>query len=397
MLKSINRVIATLTVLFITGCNTLDKQGNTTANSNCKTHTIIITKNFEAGRFNTCRIINDNHVELSLSPENIPINASPWYAFKIESTKKQTVNVTLRYLHHKHRYSPKMSQDLQAWSKVAEQRVHISEDEKQVTLSLSLNEKPLWIASHPIVNNDFYDKWLTKYKNTSSSMYLREIGKSEQGRALVELSSIAGNTEPTIILLGRQHPPEVTGAIALQAFVDRVFLNDKLAELFRQQFNVLAYPNINPDGVALGNWRSNSSGKDLNRDWGPFTQIETKQVINAIEDKTKQSSVWGMLDFHSTWTDLFYTQTEQQSNRFPQFTADWMRTLNRSDAPIKFQRKQSYKPESPTSKNYFYERYKIPAITFELGEKSDFEEIKISAAIAAETYMQQLLIRKQAQ
>ena len=198
------------------------------------------------------------------------------------------------------------------------------------------------------------------------------------------------------MLLGRQHPPEITGAIALQSFVDRIFKNDKLAQVFRQHFNVLIYPNINPDGVALGNWRSNSNGKDLNRDWGPFNEKETQHIIKAIEDKTRKNSIWGMLDFHSTWTDLFYTQTEKQPNRFPQFTADWMSALNSSGSPIKFQRKQSYKPDSPTSKNYFYERYQIPAITFELGENSTFEDIKVSAAIAAETYMQQLLIRKQA-
>jgi hypothetical protein len=396
MFKSINTIIITLTVILVTGCNTLNNRVNTASNSNCYTQDVVITKNFEAGRFSKCHVINDNHIALFLSPENIPINASPWYAFKITSTKKMSIDVTLHYLHHKHRYNPNTSQDLQSWALLDEGKISISEDEKRVKLSLELNGNPVWIASHPIVDNSFYDNWLASFKSYSTNINLQEIGESGQNRALIELSSFADDFAPTIVLLGRQHPPEITGAIALQSFVDRIFKSDKLAQVFRQHFNVLIYPNINPDGVALGNWRSNSNGKDLNRDWGPFNEKETQHIIKAIEDKTRKNSIWGMLDFHSTWTDLFYTQTEKQPNRFPQFTTDWMSAINRSGSPIKFQRKQSYKPDSPTSKNYFYERYQIPAITFELGENSTFEDIKVSAAIAAETYMQQLLIRKQA-
>lgn len=396
MFKQLKLIMLTMMSLLSIGCNSIDVPLSNNSKDTCETNGITISKNFEAGRFYTCQVISQNHVELSLSPENIPINASPWYAFKVESTTQASIDVTLHYLHHKHRYSPKTSQDLQSWSILAENKVSISEDNKRVTLSLALNAKPLWIASHPIVDNSFYDNWLATFNSTTVDTNLRVIGKSGQNRDLFELSSFAGEAEPTIILLGRQHPPEVTGAIALQSFVDRIFGDDKLAQVFRQHFNVLIYPNINPDGVALGNWRSNSNGKDLNRDWGPFSEKETQHVNKAIEEKTSTNSVWGMLDFHSTWTDLFYTQTEQQSNRFPQFTADWMKALNGSDSPIKFQQKPSYKPESPTSKNYFYERYQIPAITFELGENSKFEDIKVSAGIAAETYMQQLLIRKQA-
>ncbi|WP_426369645.1 M14 family metallopeptidase [Pseudocolwellia sp. HL-MZ7] len=397
MFKSVKISILALIPLLIVGCHSINEPVSFISNNDCETHGVIITKDFEAGRFNTCKVINENHIELSLSPENIPIMATPWYAFKVESTEKKSIDVTLHYLHHKHRYSPKISQDLQSWTLLDEDKVSISEDNKQVTLSLTLNDKPLWIASHSIIDNSFYNDWLAKFSHTASNINVQEIGKSEQSRSLVELSSFAGELEPTIILLGRQHPPEITGVIALQSFVDRIFENDKLARIFRQNFNVLIYPNINPDGVALGNWRSNSKGKDLNRDWGPFNEKETQQVIKAIENKTSTSSVWGMLDFHTTWSDLLYTQTEQQPSRFPEFTKDWIHALNNSDAPIKFEHKQTHRPSSPTTKQYFYERYKIPAITFELGENSDFEDIKISSTIAAEKYMQQLLVRKQAQ
>ena len=77
-----------LTVILVTGCNTLNNRVNTASNTNCYTQDVVITESFEAGRFGRCHVINENHIELFLSPENIPINASPWYAFKITSTKK---------------------------------------------------------------------------------------------------------------------------------------------------------------------------------------------------------------------------------------------------------------------------------------------------------------------
>ena len=40
---------------------------------------------------------------------------------------------------------------------------------------------------------------------------------------------------------------------------------------------------LKPDGVADGHWRHNDGGKDLNRDWGPFTQPETQAVAGVLE------------------------------------------------------------------------------------------------------------------
>ena len=128
------------------------------------------------------------------------------------------------------------------------------------------------------------------------------------------------------MLLGRQHPPEVTGALAMMAFVERVFAEDELAQAFREQFCTLMVPNLNPDGVHHGNWRHNMHGVDLNRDWGPFTQVETRLMRDELArfDQPDSPRLYLFLDFHSTSKDVFYTQLAEMETFPPEFTGDWL-------------------------------------------------------------------------
>ena len=41
----------------------------------------------------------------------------------------------------------------------------------------------------------------------------------------------------------------------------------ELAQKLRQHFVITVIPMLNPDGVAVGNYRCSLSGRDLNRTW----------------------------------------------------------------------------------------------------------------------------------
>ena len=212
MFKSIKLMLSITVVLVLISCKNIDVHSDSDQLSHdqlgqnqtrdCQTNDVVISKRFEAGRFSTCRVVSENHIELTLVPENLPINASPWYAFKVASTSASTIDITLIYQHHKHRYWPKISKDLRSWTRLSEQNITVDDDKKRVKLSLNLDGKPLWITAQPLRNNAFYDNWLKKYDGVSDTLKLREIGKSGQGRALVELSYYAGDLYPTIVLLG---------------------------------------------------------------------------------------------------------------------------------------------------------------------------------------------------
>jgi cytosolic carboxypeptidase protein 6 len=111
-----------------------------------------------------------------------------------------------------------------------------------------------------------------------------------------------------VLVISRQHPPEVTGTIALVAFVEEITGNSPLAHEFRRHFRTHIVPIMNPDGVDLGHWRHNTRGVDLNRDWIDFLQPETRMVRVAFLRETSRpgAAVWFATDFHSTQRDVTY-------------------------------------------------------------------------------------------
>src|SRR5690606_18295687 len=116
-----------------------------------------------------------------------------------------------------------------------------------------------------------------------------------------------------IAIMGGQHPPEITGFQAQMAFLDFLLGDDPLAVRFRDHYQIVAVPWINPDGNNQGHWRHNVAGVDLNRDWSTFKQKETTVArdyfLSFAEDKGVDF-VFGV-DFHSTFRDVLYTNNAQ--------------------------------------------------------------------------------------
>ena len=373
----------------LVGCSLLSPPAK-----DCNDGAVRFDKSFESGRFAQCRQLAPDHFELTLVPENTPINHSPWYAFTVASTTPQSIKVTLNYSHHKHRYWPKTSEDRRQWQRLSKDRFDISSDSKQATLTLDVDTSPLWVSAQPILDNRDYQQWLDRQVAAAPWLILSELGRSVEGRPLMMLQSQSGDDAPLMVFLGRQHPPEVTGALAMLTFVERLLADDPLAVAFRKQFNLLIVPNMNPDGVAAGNWRHNSHGVDLNRDWGPFAQPETRQVNAVIERLTQTAPLWNMLDFHSTSKDIFYTQTDHAHSHFPHFTREWLAAIDDHTTDFVVLRKDGHNPDLPTSKTYFYELHKVPAITYEMGDETSPGKIDEVAHAAAEQYMKQWLARR---
>ncbi len=350
---------------------------------------------FAGGSLNSCARREDGSYELRFAPENTPINHSPWYAFRVSSSKDHEIVVHLSYTHHRHRYWPKLSADGERWQRASIGAVAVDESSGTASLRLSLVGKPIWVAGQELFDNEDYFLW-AKDMEAQGVFASSILGKSAQGRDILKLEYDAG-TGRFIALTGRQHPPEVTGALALEQFVDRLGEDDKLATVFREHFGVLVVPNMNPDGVALGYWRHSTGGIDLNRDWGPFTQPETallRDEFSRFREGSSESLAL-FLDFHSTRYDVLYTQLRDMPTRPANFTWSWIARLQRALSepypgyPVTV--KPGHNPDRPTSKAYMHATFGVPAITFELGDETDREFLRGYARIAAEQMMIELL------
>ena len=180
----------------------------------------------------------------------------------------------------------------------------------------------------------------------------------------------------------------------MEAFVDRIV--ERLAEDtgLAERYRFLVVPLLNPDGVARGHWRANRGGRDLNRDWGIFSQPETAAVKTWLDANAIAQRPVVMIDFHSTRSNLFYVQGEEETDAREQaFLDSWLGQLAGKLEGFEFTiERRNANPGSGTSKNWFHETFDIPAYTYEVGDESDRSATKSAARRIADRFVETLPI-----
>lgn len=379
-------------ILILTSAVILGACQSTTApiaQHSCNGPEIIIDADFDNARVNDCSISGNNQVNITITPENQPINDSPWYAFKASSPTQKTIEVIVKYKGGKHRYSPKIRQNKQAW-----QAIKHDVKNNQLRFTLDIGPQPVTVAGQELITNANYAAWM---KNLARQHQLNYsiLGKSTQQRGIGQLEITQPNNKEWLIVLGRMHPPEVTGALALSPFVEQLLSNSVTAQKFRQRFNVLVVPNVNPDGVAMGNWRHNAAGVDLNRDWKKFAHVESTLVRDKLNAITNSGGkIVFALDFHSTHKNIFYTMPTDYGLNPPYFTQDWLNALATSAAPFKVIQKPGNNPDMGVFKQYIADTFNVHAITYEMGDNTNRGVIRDVAQQASDRLMETLLTTK---
>lgn len=357
----------------------------------CVTRAFSVVDGFPGARRGRCAVLADDHVRVDIRPEDDGrINNSAWYAFRVVPAVPGVVaTVSLRYHGGRHRYPPKISSDGLAWKLLPERFVSSSPDRHYAEVRIPLSGDAIWVSAQELVTPDVYAAWTGKIA-AAAGVSLRTLGTSTEGRPIPVLDS-ASAAKDILLLVGRQHPPEVSGAFAFLAFAATVFGDTDLARSFRARFRVLAIPLLNPDGVAAGNWRHNPGGVDLNRDWGLFTQPETRLVAGLLDEVDGSGSRLRMfIDFHSTHRgNVFYTQKGVTSP--PGFTTRWLDTARSRIADYPFRNIRNHATNATLAENYIYTRYGIPAVTYEVDDETDRATLRDAARVFAQELMRLML------
>ena len=389
MIRSSARVLVYSLLPLLAACATTVPSFD--AGTPCTTPVFTVTDNFGGARRGTCEVLADDHVRLSILPEDDGyINPSPWFAFRLEPNRSATVNVTLKYVGGKHRYVPKYSENGLDWRPVDDPQVRISADETLVDIEFTLDDETVWISAQELVTPPLYDIWNKRIADDSDAELLL-LGDSLKGQPIHYLQTNPVD-EDVLLIVGRQHPPEVSGSFALFSFTETLLADTDLARQFRKHFQIIVIPLLNPDGVLGGNWRHNLGSTDLNRDWGTFKQPETRLVGNLLDElDARGHSVRVFLDFHSTDRNLFYTQDETRPTVPPNFFQTWFArsTPRISDYPFTNEAGPGKRPG--VGKNYMYRRYGVPAATYEVGDETNRRAARAAAVVFAEELMKLML------
>lgn len=364
--------------------------------------TTFFTNNFDGARLNGVADDGSDHFTIWVTAENTPINVSPWYAFKIWTTNPRKVTIKLSYQNSRSRYYPKISVDglnFKAIDSSAYKAINLGEGEFGIKaapefaeITLEVNEKPIWVSAQELYTSTRVKSWID---SLSSKPFVSTypIGESKEGRPM-HLLEINGNktAKKALMIISRQHPPEVTGFLAMKSFIETISSNTEQAKNFRAEHAVFVVPLMNPDGVDNGHWRHNMGGIDLNRDWQNFNQPETKSVSNFLKKKDSEGYefVFGA-DFHSTWDDIYYPLDTIATGPKGKVVFDWIENIS-NRLPQKQTNVKASEALSPTmvSRTYFFVNHGMPAIVFELGDNTPRPFLKEKGKVAAEELMRLL-------
>ncbi|MDR0264990.1 MAG: redoxin domain-containing protein [Sphingobacterium sp.] len=343
---------------------------------------VYFSNDYDGARLNGLTRSNDGVYHLQIAPERSPINPSPWYGFEVWSARDTTIKIQLDYpAGVRHRYDPKVSIDGTNWNKLS-----------GASFDLPISSKRTWISAQANIPTKAVYSWIEQV-NPAVHIQKQEVGKTALGKPINVY--VAGNPQSkrAIAVLGRQHPPEITGHYAYVSFVDYLLGNSEDAKRFREKYRIYLTPIVNPDGVDLGHWRANANGVDLNRDWAEFNQPETVALREYFKHEIEQQNreLYFAIDFHSTGSDIYYTVDPSLPSRFPGFVSNWITSVKEAIPGYEPLVKPLYLGGPTfTAYSYLYKTYNAEALVYEIGDNTDADFIQRKARISAQKLIKKL-------
>lgn len=363
---------------------------------------IYISNEFEGARLNGVLMKEDTLIAW-ITPENTPINPSPWYAFQIWSDSAREVLVKMTYQDAKHRYYPRLSRDGEEWhalDSASYQEYGKGTDDFGVgslavsaVMKLSVSPDTLWVAGQELQTSRHIFSWIDSLAG-QSYITQQDIGESRLGKPIRSLKiGEAKDEDKLVFVFGRQHPPEVTGWLAMKSFVETLAGDSPLARRFREEYTTLVVPLMNPDGVDLGHWRHSAGGVDLNRDWSQFHHPETRAVRDFLREKTAgEAQLYFGIDFHSTWDDIYYTLDSTSVTHTPGLMAEWLSSIERNIPDYEINAKGDVNSVG-VSKNFLFREFGTESLVYEVGDNTPRPFVRQKGQVAATQLMQLLLNR----
>ncbi len=201
-----------------------------------------------------------------------------------------------------------------------------------------------------------------------------------------------------LLIISRQHPPEVTGYLAMKAFVETICSDHPTAKAFRKAYTTYVVPLVNPDGVDNGHWRHSTAGIDLNRDWINVNQPEVAAIQNFMKEKVANGGKFFFaVDFHSTWEDIYYTINPNLKGNMPGLVPQMILEMGKAIPGYEPNIRPSQETirTSPTSSSFFFFEMGAEALTYEFGDNTPRERLREKGEKTAMKLMELMLERQE--
>ena len=313
-----------------------------------------ISTRFDAGALTVTDLSNPADIRLALRPDNAS-DFAQWFYFRLQGAAYQ--NCVMHFENAAQAAYPDGWEDYQACA---------SYDRQNWFRVPTRYENGVLTIEHTPLANSIYYAYFEPY---SSEQHLNLLGDA-QGSGLCQIDDLGSTVEGRdmnlltignqvqsdlkVWVIARQHPGETMAEWFVEGLLARLLdPQDATARALLDQATFYIVPNMNPDGSALGNLRTNAAGANLNREWLAPT-LEKSPEVYYVREKMQETGVDLFLDVHGD-EDIpyvFFAGTEgvpSYDERIRQLEAQFKTSL-RAASPD-FQDEHGYEKDAPGQAN----------------------------------------------
>jgi murein tripeptide amidase MpaA len=178
-------------------------------------------------------------------------------------------------------------------------RVPTRYDGTVMTVEHTPERDAVWYAYFEPYSHEMHQALIGRVSR-SPLVHVERLGSSLEGRDidLVTCGAHDGGAKKVVWIIARQHPGESMAEWFVEGLLERlVDAADPVARrlLERAVFHVV--PNMNPDGSARGNLRTNAAGANLNREWMEPSMEKSPEVL-VVRERLRETGVHAFFDIH---------------------------------------------------------------------------------------------------
>jgi murein tripeptide amidase MpaA len=262
---------------------------------------IKISQHFDAGSIEVICAENAQHIDLNIRKDSNS-DFLQWFYFRLQGARGELC--TIRFLNAAQAafpdgwigYHAVASYDQENWF-----RVPASYDGQVLTVTYTPEKDSIYFAYFEPYSSERHLRLLGRAENYPL-VRICDLGSTLDGRDMNV--AVIGNplAAKKVWVIARQHPGETMAEWFAEGMIDALLdnANPVALQLLKQAVFYIA-PNMNPDGSARGNLRTNAAGVNLNREW-MNPSLESSPEVFVVKNKIHEVGCDLFLDIHGDET-----------------------------------------------------------------------------------------------
>jgi murein tripeptide amidase MpaA len=346
---------------------------------------ISISSQFDSGAIDVISVAEARDIQVNIRKDNAA-DFAQWFHFALHGVAQLPLVVRFMnagqcaYPDGWDGYQVVASYDRQNWF-----RIETQFDGKVMTARFTPETPCVYLAYFEPYS---YEQHLDLLGSAAASSHVKQtrLGSTLDGRDMSVLC-ITDATAPMpeaerkkVWLIARQHPGETMAEWFAEGFLERLLdADDSVSRVLLQRCVFYVVPNMNPDGGARGNLRTNAAGANLNREWLEPSLQRSPEVF-LVRQHMLATGVDLCLDAHGD-EGLPYNfvvgsegnpaYSERQSSLEAEFKSAWMASCPDFQDQYNYGRSEPGKANPTLATNWVAQQFGCLALTIEMPFKDN--------------------------